>query len=205
MCAAIIFLTWCLYGVFSFTPLKWKDAFELNDNFKSYVALNPLQNFFTTLQFRKPSFDDAKAKEYFPVMADFLQLDSKNIANENYTREVLPDSKALESRPNVVLVICESFSMYKSSMSGNPLNTTPYFNIICATVVFFSTAVLVQLLELHGVFLLLLPAYRMCSFPNFLHATRKRSTSIPSLMILKIIINFIFSAAAVTSIILKGL
>ena len=51
--AAIFFLGWCLYGVFSFRPLKWKDAFELNDNFKSYVALNPLQNFFTTLQFRK--------------------------------------------------------------------------------------------------------------------------------------------------------
>ena len=63
---AIIFLAWCLYGIFSFKPLKWKDAFELNDNFKSYVALNPLQNFFTTLQFRNPSFEDAKAKAYFP-------------------------------------------------------------------------------------------------------------------------------------------
>ena len=62
--------------------LKWKDAFELNDNFKSYVALNPLQNFFTTLQFRKPSFDDAKAKAYFPLIADFLQLDSKIFATK---------------------------------------------------------------------------------------------------------------------------
>ena len=42
---AIIFLLWCLFGIFSFHPIKWKDAFELNDNFKSYVALNPLQNF----------------------------------------------------------------------------------------------------------------------------------------------------------------
>ena len=135
---AIIFLGWCLYGVFSFKPLKWKDAFELNDNFKSYVALNPLQNFFTTLQFRKPSFEDAKAKAYFPVIADFLQLDSQNISDKDYTREVLPGSKALESRPNVVLVICESFSMYKSSMSGNPLNTTPYFKSMCDSGLFFN-------------------------------------------------------------------
>lgn len=135
---AILFLGWCLYGVFSFTPLKWKDAFQLNDNFKSYVALNPLQNFFTTLQFRKPSFDDAKAKSYFPVIADFLQLDSQNIADNDYTREVLPDSKALESRPNIVLVICESFSMYKSSMSGNPLNTTPFFKSMCDSGLFFN-------------------------------------------------------------------
>lgn len=135
--AAIIFLVWCVYGIFSFTPLRWKDAFLLNDNFKSYVALNPLQNFFSTLSFRTPSFEDAKAKSYFPVVAGFLQLDSDNIANKDYTRLVLPDSKALESRPNVVLVICESFSMYKSSMSGNPLNTTPYFKSLCDSGIFF--------------------------------------------------------------------
>jgi phosphoglycerol transferase MdoB-like AlkP superfamily enzyme len=135
---AIIFLLWCLFGIFSFHPIKWKDAFELNDNFKSYVALNPLQNFFTTLQLRKPSFDDAKAKEYFPLIADFLQFDSKNITDEDYSRDVLPNSKSLESRPNIVLVICESFSMYKSSMSGNPLNTTPYFKQLCDSGIFFN-------------------------------------------------------------------
>ena len=117
---AILFLAWSIYGLFSFHPLKWKDAFELNNNFKSYVALNPLQNFFSTLKFRKPSFDDEKAKGYFPLIANFLQLDSRNVADEDYSRTILPGSKSLESRPNIVLVICESFSMYKSSMSGNP-------------------------------------------------------------------------------------
>ncbi len=135
---AIIFLCWCLYGVFSFKPLKWKDAFDLNDNFKSYVALNPLQNFFTTLQFRTPSFDDQKAKEYYPLIANFLQLDSSIITGKHYSREVLPNSKALESRPNVILVIAESFSMYKSSMSGNPLNTTPFFKSLCDSGLFFN-------------------------------------------------------------------
>jgi phosphoglycerol transferase MdoB-like AlkP superfamily enzyme len=151
----IIFLGWCLYGVFSFTPLKWKDAFDLNDNFKSYVALNPLQNFFTTLQFRRPSFDDAKAKSYFPVIANFLQLDSKNITDKDYTREALPDSKALESRPNVVLVICESFSMYKSSMSGNPLNTTPYFKSMCDSGLFFDRCFTPTFGTARGVFAIL--------------------------------------------------
>jgi len=37
----------------------------------------------------------------------------------------------------VVLVLCESFSMYKSSMSGNPLNTTPYFNELTKQGIFF--------------------------------------------------------------------
>ncbi len=134
---AIVFLLWCLYGIFSFHPLKWKDAFELNDNFKSYVALNPLQNFFSTLQFRKPSFNDEKAKSSFPEIADFLQLDPANTADKDYSRLVSPNSKSLESRPNIVLVVCESFSMYKSSMSGNPLNTTPYFKKLCDSGVFF--------------------------------------------------------------------
>lgn len=134
---SVIFLIWCVYGIFSIYPLQWKDAFELNDNFKSYVALNPMQNFFTTLQFRKPSFDDDKAKGYFPLIADFLQLDQKNINDQSYSRLVLPNSKALESRPNIILVICESFSMYKSSMSGNPLNTTPYFKQLCDSGIFF--------------------------------------------------------------------
>ncbi len=134
---AIIILTWSLFGIFSVKPLQWKDAFELNDNFKSYVALNPLQNFFTTLRFRKPDFEAGKSKESFPLIADFLQLDSVNIAAKNYERRVEPGSKALESRPNVVLVICESFSMYKSSMSGNPLNATPYFNGLSKNGIFF--------------------------------------------------------------------
>ena len=134
---AVFFLLWCVYGIFSIHSLKWKDAFELNDNFKSYVALNPMQNFFTTLKFRQPSFDDDKAKSFFPLIANYLQLDQKNINDLNYSREILPNSKSLESRPNIVLVICESFSMYKSSMSGNPLNATPYFKELCDSGIFF--------------------------------------------------------------------
>ena len=136
--AAILLLIWCIYGVFSFTPLKWKDAFELNDNFKSYVALNPLQNFFTTLRFRKPSFDDTKAKEHYATVAKFLNLPPETIADKKYSREELPHSKSLESRPNIVLVIAESFSMYKSTMGGNPLNPTPYFNSLCEEGIFFT-------------------------------------------------------------------
>jgi phosphoglycerol transferase MdoB-like AlkP superfamily enzyme len=49
----------------------------------------------------------------------------------------MPGSQALESRPNIVLVMCESFSMYKSSMSGNPLNTTPFFKQMSDDGIFF--------------------------------------------------------------------
>jgi len=134
---SIAFLFLGMYGSLTKKPLVWQDAFVFNDNFKSYLALNPLENFFTTLGFRKPEMEDRKAREYYPLLADFLQLDS-NASELNYSRLVLPASRALESKPNIVLVICESFSMYKSSMSGNPLNATPYFNSLCNEGIFFN-------------------------------------------------------------------
>ncbi|HEX6913816.1 MAG TPA: hypothetical protein VF145_01160, partial [Chitinophagaceae bacterium] len=120
------FMALGIYGSLSFHPLKRDDAFTLKDNFRAYLALNPLQNFFTTLRFRAPEVRDLKARDYYPVMKEFLQLDSLNIVG--YRRSIYPGSGALESKPNIVLVVCESFSMYKTNMSGNPLNTTPYFN-----------------------------------------------------------------------------
>jgi phosphoglycerol transferase MdoB-like AlkP superfamily enzyme len=135
--AAILLLGWFLFGFLTFTPLRWQDAFKLNDNFKSYLALNPLQNFFTTLQFRKPVVDEGKAKKYYPVISNFLQLGKTGAPVNGYERIVNPGSRSLESQPNIVLVICESFSMYKSSMSGNPLNTTPFFNELSQQGIFF--------------------------------------------------------------------
>ncbi len=136
--AAIGLLAWFVYGFFTLQPLRWKDAFRLNDLFKTSLALNPMQSFFSTLKMRTPVFDFSKTKENYPVIADFLQLDKQHIAPYNYKRTFFPGSKSIESQPNVVLVICESFSMYKSSMSGNKLDATPYFNQLCKDGLFFN-------------------------------------------------------------------
>jgi phosphoglycerol transferase MdoB-like AlkP superfamily enzyme len=104
-------------------PLTWKDAFKLGDNFKAYLALNPLENFFTTLRFRKPFTDDGTAKIQFETMKELLQLPKESTMLDFQRREVFAEP----AKPmNVVLVICESLSMYKTGLSGNPLNTTPY-------------------------------------------------------------------------------
>jgi phosphoglycerol transferase MdoB-like AlkP superfamily enzyme len=114
-------------------PLRWKDAFGLHDSFRAYLALNPLQNFFTTLRFRKPQANEAEARRYFPVMKEWMGLESDGFY---YLRRVAPQ-QATAKRPNVVLVLCESFSMYKSSMSGNPMATTPYFDSMARGGAFF--------------------------------------------------------------------
>lgn len=133
---ALLLLGWFMYGFLTASPLNFFRAFNLNDAFKSNLALNPLQNFFTTLRFRKPDFSN-HAKDYYPVMENFLNLKTHGVKEGSYTRLKHAGSKALESQPNIVLVICESFSMYKSSMSGNPLDPTPYFNQMVKDGIFF--------------------------------------------------------------------
>jgi phosphoglycerol transferase MdoB-like AlkP superfamily enzyme len=135
--AALLTLGWFIYGFFTVKPLNFFRAFDLNDGFKSNLALNPMQNFFTTLRFREPEIN-TKAKQYYPQISDFLGMANPNVKSPVYTRIIQPGSKALESKPNIVLVICESFSMYKSTMSGNPLNSTPYFDELTKEGIFFN-------------------------------------------------------------------
>lgn len=132
---AALVLCFFIWGSVTNRPLKRNDSFRFDNSFKSYLSINPLQNFFATLRLRKPDFNESKAREAFPVVAEWLQLPDKN--NFSYRREVGPRSSSLESKPNIVLVQCESFSMYKSTMSGNPLNATPFFDSLCRNGVFF--------------------------------------------------------------------
>jgi phosphoglycerol transferase MdoB-like AlkP superfamily enzyme len=148
----LFFMLIGVHGSFSLKPLQWKDAFVFKDNFKSYLALNPLENFFTTLQFRKPKADVDLMKSSYQAVADFLQIEKVDQVNYSFKREVYPSSRALESKPNIVLVICESFSMYKSSMSGNPLNATPYFNLLTKQGIFFDHCFTPHFATARGVF-----------------------------------------------------
>jgi phosphoglycerol transferase MdoB-like AlkP superfamily enzyme len=134
--AALLLLAWFAYGFLTIKPLDFFRAFNLDDEFKSNLALNPMQNFFATLRFRNPDHNN-KANDYYNDISRFLQLGKDNSFQKGYSRLIHPGSKAFESQPNVILVICESFSMYKSSMSGNPLNSTPYFNQMCNDGIFF--------------------------------------------------------------------
>jgi phosphoglycerol transferase MdoB-like AlkP superfamily enzyme len=131
----ILLMVWFVFGFLQFKPLTRQDAFQLNDSFKSHLALNPFQNFITSLKQRKPDFNTSRAAKYYDTILNFLQLN--NTVTNNYQRTILPNSRSLESKPNVVLVLCESFSMYKSSMSGNKLNATPYFNELTKNGIFF--------------------------------------------------------------------
>ncbi|MBZ4188347.1 LTA synthase family protein [Niabella beijingensis] len=146
-----------LLGLFAYgkmgPPLKWKDSFALRDSFKTYLALNPLQNFFSTMKFREPVINEKGAREAFPLMAGFLQLPPN--APFGFKRTIAPHSAALESKPNVVLVICESYSMYKSTMSGNKLNASPFFDSLSKKGIFFERCFTPHFSTARGLFAIL--------------------------------------------------
>jgi len=125
-----------VYGHLGQYPLRWSDAFSLGDDHLSQLALNPVQSFFSSLKFRHETCDRNKVAAAYSEMANYLgvtHLDSTTLSFER----IVPAVDSTSTPPNVILVICESFSGYKSSMWGNPLNTTPFFNSMCQEGTFF--------------------------------------------------------------------
>jgi phosphoglycerol transferase MdoB-like AlkP superfamily enzyme len=125
-----------VFGKLGQFNLRWSDAFSLSDNFKANLSLNPLQSFFSTLNFKDTRPDINKVRAAYPEIARYLNVQQPDSVHLNYERNIVSNN-VTGTHPNVVIVICESFSMYRSSMSGNPLNTTPYFNSLCKSGIFF--------------------------------------------------------------------
>ncbi len=126
-----------IFGRIGQYPLRWSDAFNTGSDFNANIALNPFQSFLSTLSFRTSTFDKEKVQQHYPFMAAYLEVDKPNAATLNFERKYLKRNSGISTKPNIIVVICESFSAYKSSMWGNPLNTTPFFNSISKEGIFF--------------------------------------------------------------------
>ncbi|HEY4108927.1 LTA synthase family protein [Puia sp.] len=141
---SFLLLGLAVFGRIGQYPLRWSDAFGLGSDYQANLSLNPFQSFFSSLRYRHSAYDSAKVRAAVPALASYYGWDSVapaavkgELPGGLFDRKVDPRAGALHSKPNVVLVICESFSAYKSSMWGNPLNTTPFFNEMCQKGVFF--------------------------------------------------------------------
>jgi len=132
-----------IFGRIGQYPLRWSDAFGLGSDYQANLSLNPFQSFFSSLKFRHSIYDETKVRAALPVLAPYFGFDSSgarpggHVTPEAFQRQMGVRPGALTSKPNVVVVICESFSGYKSSMWGNPLNTTPFFDSLCRGGLFF--------------------------------------------------------------------
>lgn len=133
---AVLLMGALIFGRFNQYPLRWSDAFSLGDDFKAHTALNPFQSFLSSLKFKNSSYDIKKVRAHYPEMAAYLGVDHPDVDSLNFDRTTrFPDTAG--TKTNVVIVICESFSAYKSSMFGNRLNPTPFFNDLARQGVFF--------------------------------------------------------------------
>ena len=126
-----------IFGQFNQYPLRWSDAFRFENDYAANISLNPFQSFFSSLEFRHASYNLRAVKKAYPWISTYFGVDRPDSVKLSYQRVVTP-ATSLPARPNVVIVICESFSAYKSSMYGNPLNTTPYFSSLCKNGIFFN-------------------------------------------------------------------
>lgn len=126
-----------IFGRIGQYPLRWSDAFSLGNDYKSQIALNPFQSFFSSLSYRHLTFEEAKVKDHYDRLAQYLRVQVPDKNSLNFERAFSGMATANDTKPNVVLVICESFSAYKSTMVGNPLNTTPFFNKMVGEGIYF--------------------------------------------------------------------
>ncbi|RYD87169.1 MAG: hypothetical protein EOP50_21190, partial [Sphingobacteriales bacterium] len=126
------------WGSISQFALRWSDVFGFSNAFEGQLALNPFQSLVSTLKFRKSSYDAKAVAAHYDRMAPYFGVSNPNKDSLSFSRSIAPaPGYTVPKGMNVVLVICESFSAYKSSMWGNPLNTTPYFKSLCDSGVFF--------------------------------------------------------------------
>lgn len=107
----------------SWYPLRWSDAFFSTHAFSPQLTSNPVIYFSNTLKNVAESYDLDKTQKAYPLMQDYLSLQSRDDNQLNYDR--LYDF-AQTGYTNVVVVILESFASYKTTLSGNPLNPTPH-------------------------------------------------------------------------------
>lgn len=132
-----LLLAWGTFGSGNQYPLRWSNAFGLGNDYAANLSLNPFQSLFSSITFHNDTYNLNKVKQSYSWMSSFLQINHPDNNNLSYDRNIAAtDSNT--SKPNVVIVICESFSAYKSSAFGNPLQTTPFFDSLTQKGIFFN-------------------------------------------------------------------
>ncbi|MDA3908976.1 MAG: sulfatase-like hydrolase/transferase [Sulfurimonas sp.] len=125
--AAFLILLVAGYSKFSQYPLRWSDAAFSKHPFATQLTYNPVHYFFDTWKNGRVAYDKKEVLKYYPTIAEYIGVKDKNEKTLNYKRKVTP-KHPIGKHPNVVIVILESFASYKSSLSGNPLDPSPYMD-----------------------------------------------------------------------------
>lgn len=132
---AVLLYALGIYGKLSYYPLSWSDAFFSTDSFASALALNPVLYTYDTFKNRDVEFDVEATRYAYPRVAAYLGVDDPDPEHLDYIR--IRQGPEAAGRPNVVIVLLESFAYYKAGISGNPLAPTPNFDAIAKQGILF--------------------------------------------------------------------
>ncbi|HEY6000914.1 MAG TPA: LTA synthase family protein [bacterium] len=128
--AVVALAAGAVYGKISWYPLRWSDAHFSTNTFAADLAHNPVLYFAETAGKRPAAYDLAKVREARPLVGRFLGIDDgADPARLSVARPGVPLG-APARRPNVVIVLLESFAAYKTGAFGNPLDPTPRFDAL---------------------------------------------------------------------------
>jgi len=122
----IFVVFFALMAKISWYPLRWSDAFFSTHAYSAQLASNPVIYFSNTLKNVAETYDMDAAKQAYPMMVDFLAIQQPQLSTGeklNYDRRY--EFAQNSNKTNVIVVILESFASYKTSLSGNPLDSTP--------------------------------------------------------------------------------
>lgn len=121
---------------FSQYPLRWSEAAFSHHPFAAQLTYNPMHYLFDTWKNGRITYNVEKTRTAYNLMAEYLGVDNPNAQTLSYQRDI--PAKQMNTKPNIVVVLVESFATYKTSMSGNPLNPTPHVKKLADEGYYFS-------------------------------------------------------------------
>ena len=112
-----------IHGAFAQYPLRWSASTEIDPPKAGALSLNPVLNFTDTWSFAGKGPREGDDLPYRELLQRRLGADGRGATP--YERVSAPGPEPLPRKLNVVLVILESCSGYRTSVFGNPLDPTP--------------------------------------------------------------------------------
>ena len=119
-----------LYGKLSWYPLRWSDAYFSTSTFAADLAHNPVLYFAETLRKKPAAYDLAKVRAAYPLRRALPRPRRPRPGAPRLRAPRRARCGAPPRRPNVVIVLLESFAAYKTGAFGNPLDPTPRFDAL---------------------------------------------------------------------------
>ncbi len=135
---AIMIYSAGVYGKFSYYPLRWSDAYFSTDDFISAIALNPVLYFVDTFKNKEIEYNATKVKANYDFLTTYLGVKQPDKDKLNFSRPISSSAIQVNTTPNVVIILLESFASFKTGISGNPLDPSPNFDEITRNGIYFS-------------------------------------------------------------------